>query len=76
MVEEFKRLGKTLTYQISVQEKIKNRLKSGNACYHLVRNLLSSSLLSKNIKIKIYRTIILPVVLFGCEMWSHTERGT
>ena len=37
------------------------------ACYHLVQNLLSSSLLSKNIKIKIYRTIILPVVLYGCE---------
>ena len=39
------------------------------ACYHLVQNLLSSSLLSKNIKIKIYRTIILPVVLYGCETW-------
>jgi len=35
-----------------------------------VQNLLSSSLLSKNLKIKIYRTIILPVVLNGCETWS------
>jgi hypothetical protein len=41
--------------------------KSGNVCYHSVQNLLSSSLLSKNVKIKIYRTIILPVVLYGCE---------
>jgi len=39
-----------------------------------VQNLLSSSLLSKNLKIKIYRTIILPVVLFGCETWSLTLR--
>ena len=45
----------------------KSRLRSGNACYHSVQNLLSSRLLSKNLKIKIYRTIILPVVLYGCE---------
>jgi len=51
-----------------------SRLKSGNACYHSVQNLLSSSLLSKNLKIKIYRTIILPVALYGCETWSLTLR--
>ena len=51
-----------------------SRLKSGNACYHSVRNLLSSSLLSRNVKIKIYRTIILPVVLHGREAWSFTLR--
>jgi len=39
-----------------------------------VQNLLSSSLLSKNLKIKIYRTIILPVVFYGCETWSLTLR--
>ena len=54
-----------------VQEEIKSRLKSGNACYHSVQNLLSSSLLSKNLKNKIYRTIILSVV-YGCETWSLT----
>jgi len=42
----------------SVQEEIKSRLKSGNACCHLVQNLSSSSLLSKNMKIRIYGTII------------------
>ena len=47
-------------------------LKLGNACYYSVQNLLSSRLLSKNVKIKIYRTIILPVVLYGCETWSLT----
>jgi len=45
-----------------------------NTCYHSVQNLLSSSLLSKTIRIKIYRTIILPVVLYGCESWSLTSR--
>jgi len=71
-VEEFKYLGTTLTNQNSIAEEIKSSLRSGNACYHSV--LLSSRLLSKNLKMKIYRTIILPVVLYGCEAWSMTLR--
>jgi hypothetical protein len=55
-VEEFKYLGTTLTYKNSIQEEIKSRLKLGNACHHSVQNVLSSRLLSKNLKIKIYRT--------------------
>jgi hypothetical protein len=61
--EEFICLGTTPINQNSIQEQIKSRLKSGNACYLLVQNVLSSSLLSKNLQIKINRTIILPVVL-------------
>ena len=53
-VEEFIYLVTTTTIQYSIQEEIKSRLKSGNACYHSVENLLSSSLLSKNIKIRKY----------------------
>jgi hypothetical protein len=60
-LEEFKYLGTTLTNKNSIHEGIKSRLKLGNACYYSVQNLLSSSLLSKKLKIKIYRTIILPV---------------
>ena len=52
-VEEFKYLGTTLTNQNSIAEEFKSRLRSGNACYHSVQNLLSSRLLSKNLKIKI-----------------------
>jgi hypothetical protein len=63
-----------LTNQNSIREEIKSRLKLGNACYHSVQKLLSSSLLSKNLKIKIYRTIILTEVLCGCETWSLTFR--
>ena len=77
-VEEFRYLGTTLTNKNSIQEEIKSRLKLGNACYYSVQNLLSSSFLSKNLKIKIYIyiyiTIILPVVLYGCETWSLTLR--
>jgi hypothetical protein len=53
-VEEFKYLGTTLTNQNSIQDEIKSRLRSGNACYHSVQSLLSSRLLSKNLKTKIY----------------------
>jgi len=73
-VEEFKYLGTMLTNQNSIHEEIKRRLKLGSACYYSVQNLLSSRLLSKNLKIKIYRTIILPVVLYGCGTWSLTFR--
>jgi hypothetical protein len=73
-MKQFSCLGTTTTNRNSIHEVIKSRMKSGNACYLSVQNLLSSSLLSKNIKIKVYRTIILPVVLYGCETWSLTLR--
>jgi hypothetical protein len=73
-VAKFRYLGTAITNQNGIQEEIKRRLNSGNACYHLVQNLLSSHLLSKNIKIGIYKTVILPVVLYGCKTWSLTLR--
>jgi hypothetical protein len=66
-------LGTTVTNQNLIQEEIKRRLNTGNACYPSVQSLLSSQLLSKNLKIRI-KTIILPVLLYGCETWSLTLR--
>jgi hypothetical protein len=75
-VEEFKYLITTLNNQNSIHEEIKNILKSGNACYRMVQNLLSSSLLSKNIKININRNIILPVVFMGVKLGrSHCRKN-
>jgi hypothetical protein len=66
-------IGTTLMFSCSrrvIQEEIKRRLSSGNACYHSVQGLLSSRLLSKNLKRRIYKTVI----LYGCETWSLTLR--
>jgi hypothetical protein len=64
----------TITNQNLIHEDFKRRLNLSNACYHSVQNLSSSCLLSKNLKIRIRKTVILPVVLYGCETWSLTLR--
>jgi hypothetical protein len=74
VLAKFKYLGTTLTDQNCMDEEIKSRLNSGTACYHSVQSLLSFHLWSRNLKVKIYKTIILPVVLYGCEIWSLTLR--
>jgi hypothetical protein len=71
-VINFRHLGTTATNQNLIQEKIKSRLKLGNACYRSVQNLLSFHLLSKKIQIKTCKIVILPVVLYGSETWSLT----
>jgi hypothetical protein len=55
-VEQFRYLGTTITNHNLIQEEIKRRLNSGNACYHSVQKLLSSRLLSRNLKTRIYIT--------------------
>jgi hypothetical protein len=73
-VAQFKYLETTITNQNLIQEEIKRRSNSGNVCYHSVQNLLYSRLLPKNIEIRIYKSITLPVALYGCETWSLTLR--
>jgi hypothetical protein len=73
-VPQFKYLGTTVTNQNWIQEEIKRRLNSGNACYHSVQNLLSSLVLLRRVKIRLCKNIILPVVPYGCETWSLTVR--
>jgi hypothetical protein len=67
-------MGTTVPNKNLIQEEFKRRLNLGYACYHSVQKLLSSRLLSKNVKIRIYKTIIWPAVLYGCETWSLTLR--
>ena len=72
-VEDLKYLGRTQTNQNSIQEEIKSRMKLGNACYYSVQNLFVFQFATQNFKYqdtRIYKTIIFPVVLYGCETWS------
>ena len=64
-VAEFKYLGTIITNRNEMHKEIIHRLNSGNACYYALQGLLSSQLLSKNIKVKIYKTVIHPVTLYG-----------
>ena len=73
-VKTFNCLYSLFTNRNSIQGEIKCRLKAGNSCYYSVQTLLSSRFLPKNYKIKIYKKIILPVVLYGCEPCSLTLR--
>jgi hypothetical protein len=73
-VENIRYFGINLANQNSILEEINSTLKSRNASYNSVQNLLSSRLLSKNVKLKIYRTILLPGVFYGCETWSLTSK--
>jgi hypothetical protein len=66
-MQNSKCLGRMLTNQNYSNEEIKSGLNVGNACYHSAPNLLSSCWPSKNIKIKVHKTIIFPVVLYGHE---------
>jgi hypothetical protein len=75
-VEVFKYLGKILTSQNSIQEEIKSRLKSQNACCHSMQNCWYYSLLGKDAKINIHRTIIFPVFLWVRNLVFHIEGGT
>ena len=73
-MEKFKYLGVTVTNTNDIREKIKRRINMGNTCYYSLYKILSSSLLSKKLEGNTYNTMILPVVLYGCETWSLTLR--
>ena len=71
-MEKFNYLGVTVTNTNDIREEIKRRRNMGNACYYSLEKILSSHLLSKKLKVNTYKTIILPVVLYGCETLSLT----
>ena len=70
----FKYVGVTITNTNDIRKEIKRKINMGNARYYSLEKILSSRLLSKKLKVNTDKTIILPVVLYGCETWSLTLR--
>jgi hypothetical protein len=73
-VAKFRYLEMIVTNQNLIHEGIQGSLNFGMVLYHSNQKLLNSHLLAKNIKIRMYETIIFPVALYGCETWALTLR--
>ena len=73
-VEKFKYLGVTITNMNGIREEITRKINMGNACYYSLEKIFLSHVLSKKLKVNTYKTIILPVVFYGCETLSLTLR--
>ena len=73
-MEKFRYLGVTVTNTNDIRKEINRRINMGNANYYSLEKILSSHLLSKKLEVNTYKTIILPIVLYGCETWSLTLR--
>jgi hypothetical protein len=73
-VNQFKYLGSFITNNNKISSEISHRINMGNTCYYGLRNILRSKLLKEDIKFKIYKTLIRPVVLYGCESWTLTTK--
>jgi hypothetical protein len=73
-VTTFKYLGSLITKKNEIGEEIKMRIAAGNRCYYGLQHLFRSRTVSRIVKIKIYKSIFQPIVMFGCEAWSMTEK--
>ena len=73
-MEKFKYLGVSVTSTNDIREEIKRRINMGHACYYSLEKIWSSRLLCKKLKVNTYKTIILLVLLYGCQTWSLTLR--
>jgi hypothetical protein len=73
-VNQFKYLGSIITNNNDITLEISHRINRGNKCYYGLRNIFKSRLLKKDTKFKIYKTLIRPVVLYGCESWTLTKK--
>jgi hypothetical protein len=72
-ISRFTYLGSVLTENNSIIAEINGRIKKGNATYYKNRKLLTSKLLTRNIKLRLYLTLIRPIVTYGAETWAATE---
>lgn len=74
VVQSFRYLGSIINTDNDVDEEIKTRLMQGNRCFYALKHLFRNSLVSRNTKLRLYKTLIRPIVMYGCETWSLTQR--
>jgi hypothetical protein len=72
-VTQFKYLGTSITYDNDISVEINNRIISANRSYYGLKKQLKSHLLSTQTKNKLYKTLVRPVLMYGCESWSLTK---
>jgi hypothetical protein len=73
-ISSFKYLGCMVAYNNDVMVDIKEKIAAGNRCLHALDNILKAKYVAKKIKIRIYKTIIKPVIIYGSEVWTITDR--
>ena len=74
VVQSFKYLGSIINVSNDIEEEIQIRTSQGNKCFYALRHLFKSSLLSRSTKFRLYRTMVRPIVMYGCETWTLTNR--
>ncbi|CAG9830357.1 unnamed protein product [Diabrotica balteata] len=72
-VESFKYLGATITTDNDITEEIKGRIQAANRCMYSLHNTIKSKSLTRTSKIRVYKTVIRPVLMYGCETWTLTK---
>jgi hypothetical protein len=72
-VTDFKYLGSIITSGNNHERDIKARMAAGNRCYYALSKIMKSREISKSTKLKIYRTLIIPIVMYGCEGWTMSK---
>ena len=72
-VNSFKYLGSTVNTGNSIEEEIKERIVAGNRAHHVHKKLFTSKLISRNIKLRLYNTLIRPIVTYASETWVLKE---
>ena len=73
-VKEFSYLGSQFNQTNSTNSEIQTRILSGNRCYYVYEKLMKSKALNISSKLKIYKSLIRPVVTYGCDAWTLTTR--
>jgi hypothetical protein len=74
VVQSFKYLGSIINVTNDIEEEVKTRIMQGNRCFYALKHLFTSSLVSRNTKLRLFKTIIRPIVMYGCETWSLTQK--